>query len=81
MSKHTPGPWKVNPARNGLDAYVLDSKGESVALTEMPDAYLIAAAPELLGALREAASILGLHGQYVAQVRARAVIAKAEGKE
>jgi len=59
--KHTPGPWRVDYAMGirGADnvplAYVLSDSSS----TPTPDARLIAAAPELLEALRECLSIIG----------------------
>lgn len=45
------------------------------------NARLIAAAPDLLNALKEVASVLGLNGCYEAQDRARNAIAKATGEQ
>lgn len=61
MSKHTPGPWVVDELKvvNGrLWAAVTTPKGDLVYLTLIPtdveaNARLIAAAPEMLEALRD----------------------------
>jgi hypothetical protein len=67
---HTPGPWLVEQWRNNQDDItgwrVTDSKGETLPESEysgdseeaQANARLIAAAPDLLHDLREAASIL-----------------------
>jgi predicted transcriptional regulator len=66
MSKYTPGPWKIE------DDYIEDEKGEIVChvylrseddmekevLTNTANAQLIAAAPELLEAIKEAKETL-----------------------
>lgn len=98
MSAHTPGPWTMRehpteyglyrvfgPTRRSAVAVVVESTDEHEA-----DARLIAAAPELLDALREYMSQFGqgldAHGlpygpsQAEADRKARAVIAKAEGR-
>jgi hypothetical protein len=55
MLKHTPGPWR---AQNCVGVYT--ERGQLVASVHTPitphsaDAYLIAAAPDLLDALRDA---------------------------
>jgi len=69
MSKHTPGPWHVGPSKlrgsnspNGAqittdDGFVVVSmpqKADRSLDTKMADARLIAAAPDLLSALKTA---------------------------
>lgn len=99
--KHTPGPWKVDKelsSRSGewLISKDAGSRGRGIAIAEtrpgtgceLDDARLIAAAPELLDALREALDCIRvyapdyMHGMprkhYVSQ--ARAAIAKALGE-
>lgn len=90
MAKHTPGPW-VTSATD--DTVVIDATGREVAAIDGdyndPDTWpqmeanarLIAAAPDLLLALREARDALngapntvGLHSQI------NSAIAKAEGR-
>jgi len=68
QGKHTAGPWRVEP---GLMQRIIAPNGEPVALpcsgltTSAPiNARLIAAAPEMLEALRKVAMLLErLHGQ------------------
>lgn len=62
MQKHTPGPWtatEVGPAPR----YMIAGAATSVAMTygqsgQEADARLIAAAPDLLAALREAVELI-----------------------
>ncbi len=67
MTKHTPGPWKTEPAGNMPDGYVVNEHGEAIALVDRyegqteeerrANARLLSAAPALfteLKALREA---------------------------
>jgi hypothetical protein len=97
--QHTPGPWSygghgyagrevVGP--NGLTAICVMSKADSTAGHRdiNANARLIAAAPELLEALRDLARVAIINsgkGQdmegYAAFDRARAVIAKATGED
>jgi len=85
MSKHTPGPWFVASEGSYKVASVTSTTG--VYADTLPeaaqiaaDARLIAAAPELLEALKLAQSIIGhpddAHSQHIA-----AVIAKATGEK
>lgn len=99
-SKHTPGPWHVSEinASGELDEFhifiepnvaVIERKVAGSDECDMPDAHLIAAAPELLAALE---SILYCCEEDHAardycsrqtEIRgiARAAIAKAEGQQ
>jgi len=96
-TKHTTGPWVIdwNVARLDIfssDAKVLVASLRRSALSEDIDeaaranARLIAAAPELLNALRELSDLVDLilSGDYTPDSfttqPARAAIAKAEGK-
>jgi len=95
MSKHTPGPWTfghwgndfwVGTQPNGLSgkvARVLWGMGEGVE-EGRENARLISSAPDLLDALREIASIGQASDAFanleLAREKARAAIAKAEGK-
>ena len=99
-TKHTPGPWKAHPtglARSGLPEYEIhwSDIGECIAerVHGEAEAHLIAAAPELLKALREVAQTLAWHqhgecrgfSDYLfstadALSMARAAIAKATGE-
>ena len=74
---HTPGPWV-----NHGDFAVRDPQSYSVAtLNHLRDGPLIAAAPELLEALREAVPFLVAEADHAGITgRCCAAIAKAEGK-
>jgi hypothetical protein len=87
MSKHTPGPWTIDVAYGG---WSIRSKGIMLALSggsistwitpedeDAANARLIAAAPDLLEALKRVCS----HGYRTSPDwdNARAAIAKAEG--
>ena len=80
-TKHTPGPWvisgrsTINAGRGGWVASVSQSNREA-------NARLIAAAPELLEALRvlEAALIRDMGAGYSGVARCQAAIAKAAGQ-
>ncbi|MDO4708233.1 MAG: hypothetical protein Q4B94_00150 [Pseudomonadota bacterium] len=90
MSKHTPGPWSAR------DIYVRDKNDTIVALMgdeveqSLADARLIAAAPELLEALKELVAwdleslpeevSLGYSGIEQDIARAKAAIVKATGE-
>jgi len=82
MSKHTPGPWEINEqyiiARSKRGLRTICQWG---SYTDEPDARLIAAAPDLLKALKV---LVALHGNgpgdSVSMDNARAAIAKAEGR-
>ena len=97
MSKHTPGPWHYRTSDGsigGIDsacglsiAQAFQVKPISEDLTQetrKSNAHLIAAAPDLLDALKELllAERLDDDDQILlsARVKARAAIAKAEGK-
>jgi hypothetical protein len=79
---HTPGPWRVSKDTQSVvsrDAYICRARmmrlGQGVA-----NAYLIAAAPELLDALKDMLEG-GLEGPTSQAIEAaRAAIAKAEGR-
>ncbi|RYD38961.1 MAG: hypothetical protein EOP87_00055 [Verrucomicrobiaceae bacterium] len=82
QEKHTPGPW----LRDGKGA-VRDAEAYTVAqVIYKRDAALIAAAPELLAELRGILSAVEGEGWSLQELRtvvgsrARAAIAKAEGK-
>lgn len=98
MSKHTPGPWHIDDASYGQ---IVCSRTSDVAVVRntggLPhhgNARLIAAAPELLEALRDALAAMEHMGDvmngmdivtdedeahFPAFAKARAAIAKAEG--
>lgn len=99
MSKHTPGPWRVDAALdedgNPLFVQVLTAQNYEVAntangnfgdATELANARLIAAAPEILEALRLCIAQLkadepdfGLEGDAI--YAAEMAIKKVEGKQ
>lgn len=67
MSEHTPGPWAVNPALAQVDAFVLSPSQAPIPVCQMlwptderseaeteANARLVAAAPDILAALKEA---------------------------
>lgn len=98
--KHTPGPWTIEGHPQGTGFRVADANKRSVAAfpstSRRPDderianARLIAAAPELLAALKEAHRLLPslIHTSTDIDAvelgdaieRARAAIARAEGR-
>ena len=83
---HTPGPWHVgSPIPVGCSARVFSSAGYAIATVErdvLPNARLIAAAPELLSicrvVLHQAHARGGVSQATVEQVRA--VLKKASGQ-
>lgn len=82
MSKHTPGPWHIDDASYGQ---IVCSRTSDVAVVRntggLPhhgNARLIAAAPELLEALK--AVLLIADRKHDAFDAARAAITKAEGR-
>lgn len=89
MSAHTPGPWRYD-YETGYCGEIIASNGKEVATftdePNAPDARLIAAAPELLLALRSLMNLFEQH-EKVAHITspvgnyARAAIAKATGGE
>lgn len=96
-AQHTPGPWIVKTLANGVLRIGNPNQVGPVAIADMLDqnsvaranASLIAAAPELLEALRSASAYLAQYAKYHASQSAvahnvislvDAAIAKAEGK-
>lgn len=57
--KHTPGPWKVAPVEGKRMTCVYTDKTNIALLVHQEDAHLIAAAPELLEALKEYIEVMG----------------------
>lgn len=83
MSAHTPGPWAVGKNERSDERIEVRAEplGLLVALVEKSsDARLIAAAPELLEALRDVLAFDARTDRPDVFDRARAAIAKAEGK-
>lgn len=94
-AKHQPGPWSIKGytlfSGETVVGSVVDANGETVRLTGVAlsggpvceaNARLIAAAPELLAALKECADlIVGINGRDSWHYQqAMAAIAKAEGQ-
>jgi hypothetical protein len=85
MSAHTPGPWRVARLRSGAWAVVDRGTRDIVPSIftqrdggeDEANARLIAAAPDLLAALKY---LLELGGDDDRRITADAAIAKAEGK-
>ena len=83
LKKHTPGPWTIQQELDGGPWYSINSTEEygwvcQVPRPNHPDARLIAAAPEMLEALKVAREMLEEmrpHSDGLAQVRG--AIAKA----
>ena len=80
-SKHTPGPWvwrgyKTQGIEDVLEPYMCQAEG--FIEVSGPNARLIAAAPDMYEALREAVQ---QHGHALVNLnQARAALDKAEGK-
>lgn len=81
---HTPGPWNAEPM-TGRGAWVKGSSGEWAALscgdtdaTAEANARLIAAAPDLLAALKKI--VFDWDGEPEDMIEAQEAIAKAEGR-
>ena len=91
MNKHTPGPWKFyddsNDGKTNRIEIVAIGKTvariyHSVPAEDLPNARLIAAAPDLLALLKELIDIEGPQPGTAAWAdKVRAAIAKAEGTE
>ena len=78
MDKHTPGPWNISPPCELSPRYSVYHNGPLVYVERGEDARLIAAAPDLLDALREAVEIIEGTG-LDASVQREAII-KATGE-
>lgn len=83
MSKHTPGPWQADPSTGVVFDQVglaVQTGGRCCSEESQANAQLIAAAPELLEALKNARALLrGEMGQGFDVEMIDAAIAKAEG--
>jgi hypothetical protein len=80
MSRHTPGPWGA--ITNASCGYTIQGDGWTLCEVDLlPDARLIAAAPELLEALEGLLNALPSATTHPAIKAARAAIAKAKGEE
>ena len=82
-TKHTPGPWKIGAYESGEMAVDGPNGEEITGFVKQEDAVLIAAAPELLDALKEMLSVYVGHPNNDGPVstKARAAIAKATGED
>lgn len=85
MSKHTPGPWSLQECSNGGALLIRGLYGKHqqshLQIVPIEDARLIAAAPELLEALKAVMPSLHLTPDYNRLAKlAHAAIAKAEGQ-
>ena len=78
MDKHTPGPWNVSPPCELSPRYSVYHNGPLVYVERGEDARLIAAAPDLLIALREAVEII--EGTGLDATTQREAIIKATGE-
>ena len=89
-AKHTPGPWSETGGANYEIIAAHPRFGHTVTIcimaddndAQLPDAHLIAAAPDLLAALKGAEQIIAVcDGDWEKPlIQIRAAIAKAEGK-
>ena len=89
MSNHTPGPWKIfddHPDPDLLCLHVCHGDEQIADVSELKNAHLIAAAPELLEALEcyvEKVADLNRYGVMIEtslRKKAEAAIAKAKGE-
>jgi len=84
QTKHTPGPWTINPEKQGGPWYRIEAENGWVAQVPNPagtNAALIAAAPELLEALKWASERVAGRGSFEDYMKCQRAIAKAEGME
>jgi hypothetical protein len=87
-AKHTLGPWMIGEDQSVDETWsIVTTSGGSIIANvndrhdRRANAHLIAAAPDLLAALIEAADPIGGYMHGPALERARAAIAKARGKD
>ena len=83
MSKHTPGPWRIGAIESGMVA-IDGANGEEVTgFVFREDGRLIAAAPDLLEALKALLEryALAIGNEGIECYQARAAIAKATGEQ
>lgn len=81
MTKHTPGPWTASKPFTDGRVRINHNDGHGFILVgevDLRDASLIAAAPEMLEALKECYPLLGAAHLRHALEAVRAAIAKAE---
>lgn len=83
MSKHTPGPWRVNYNCFGASGMNVEIINEVKAEEVMANAHLIAAAPDLLEACKSALALINISTDYAGMSTSReleAAIKKAKGE-
>lgn len=81
MTKHTPGPWRVDGRKITSDKHgLIATVDEWSPEVDAADSALIAAAPDLLEALKEIEALSGPTTAGRARKIARAAIAKAESQ-
>lgn len=88
-TQHTPGPWAVSKIGNPYEQYIIhaeeDSTGRNIAgsVEGRANAHLIAAAPELLEALKLCLETARFDSKrsFRAVIAARNAIEKAEGSK
>lgn len=83
-TNHTPGPWAIQSEESALDFameyWIQDANGEDIcSCSDEGTAHLIAAAPDLLEALKEVLDCDKTRTSFGAVMRARAAITKATG--
>ena len=88
MSKHTPGPWTFYDDTASTGRIEIVALGKTVARIyrsvpeeDLPNAHLIAAAPDLLEVLEICAMVLNQVGYRTPADMAYAAIAKATGEQ
>jgi hypothetical protein len=81
-TKHTPGPWRIGALESGQAAVDSASGAEVTGWVSIPDARLIAAAPDMLEALEELClTFEAIVGGELITAKARAAIKKARGEQ
>ena len=92
MTMHTEGPWSVAETRHNYDTVIRGPKGEPIALALIAgytkqegaaNTALLAAAPDLLEALKDTTDLVQLMCPFDGplQRRSRAAIARATGEQ
>ena len=80
MSAYTPGPWEVDGTEWGCVRRAKTGDGITYDIFNVDDARLIAAAPDLLAALKAIVHDGMVHWSTVIKDQTLAAIAKAEGR-
>ncbi len=86
-SQHTPGPWRIQATIYSRQPLIVNEHGAFVADTDAHNAYLIAAAPDMLAALWDIVDAEEHDGDasvcdfQTLQAIARATIAKVRGTQ